>query len=445
MESKKTLIGVLLLVSGFAGVNICGTILYIQPESSKYIVLLLLIGFVLFLIGVNLSRKQIKSVHNRFERLNEYDQIFNETRSLDTIIKFKQSFQEFEDLNASFSKLMEKVENNKEMYLHFLQTILNHVNSSILIAEEEGGVEFMNASAIALMGSDKIQRLEDISAINETLAKHLITRDGPENKLVKVVIHDQLYELSIHQAEIEIGGTKKRLITIQNIASEMAQIEMSSWQKLIKVITHEIMNSLTPIVSISNSLKGNLENNVTEEDVKDIFEGINLIADRSEGLLNFVDNYRSLTHIPKPKFELVSIRELLKKIEYLLAPKFENYRVHFRMEIPTNDFKITADRSMLEQVIINLIINSIDATKGAIKPTIIIHAFKDLDSKKIRVMDNGAGIPADLMDKIFVPFYTSKKKGNGIGLAFCKYAMLVHKGVLLVKSKPSNTVFELKF
>ena len=128
MESKKTLIGVLLLVSGFAGVNICGTILYIQPESSKYIVLLLLIGFVLFLIGVNLSRKQIKSVHNRFERLNEYDQIFNETRSLDTIIKFKQSFQEFEDLNASFSKLMEKVENNKEMYLHFLQTILKNNN-----------------------------------------------------------------------------------------------------------------------------------------------------------------------------------------------------------------------------------------------------------------------------------------------------------------------------
>lgn len=445
MGSRNIIIGILALILGLTGISVVGTLISIHHKASENLILFLGISIVGFCFGLYYFRAYTLQIRDHFRRLYEYDEIFEKSVSINKIREFNESFKEFERLNSSFAKLMEKIESNSDSHLQFLQSILDHVNSIIIITSLDGEVAFINKAGLELLKLNEIHNLSDINDINKSLAENLINYHHGQNKLVKINLHNNLYELAIHHEDIQFTGNLKHLITIQNIGSEIAQKEMDSWQRLTKVITHEIMNSLTPITSISQSIKENLDEKLTKEDIEDLKEANDLVLSRSKGLLDFIENYRTLTHIPNPKFELIIVKDFFQSIQQLLSDKLNKDEVEFNIHFPDERFRIMADKYMLEQIIINLVVNAMDAGEGIEDFRIDIHAFEKDERKYIQVIDNGAGIPEEIMDKIFIPFYTSKDKGTGVGLAFSKYVMLIHKGNIHVESEPRMTKFELRF
>ena len=245
------------------------------------------------------------------------------------------------------------------------------------------------------------------------------------------------------------------MVSLQNIHTELEAKEMDSWQKLIRVLTHEIMNSITPIVSLSSTVRGllideekvKLKKEIDPDDVESAQSALSTIERRSRGLLNFVEVYRNLTRIPKPSFRHFDVGELFNNIRLLLEPKVEEQRINCTYKVVPPGLKLTADPDLIEQVLINLVINSIHAVRDVKEPRIdIVATSESLNRINILVSDNGYGIKPDNLEQIFVPFFTSKKEGSGIGLSLAREIMRLHKGNITVKSRPLvETRFTLHF
>jgi signal transduction histidine kinase len=251
-------------------------------------------------------------------------------------------------------------------------------------------------------------------------------------------------------------GEDYTLVAFQDIHAELEEKEIESWQKLIRVLTHEIMNSITPISSLASTVNTMLIDDngekplireLDESDVESIKQALDTVQNRSQGLLNFVDIYRNLTRIPKPNFRYFPISECFDRVEQLLKPKIESHNIVCSRKVFPQDLMLTADPDLLDQVIINLVLNSIDAVKNAVNSKISLVAYSNQNNKiTIEVQDNGTGIKQDIIDKIFFPFFTSKENGSGIGLSLSRQIMHLHKGSIWVKSKPGEgSVFTLTF
>jgi signal transduction histidine kinase len=278
-----------------------------------------------------------------------------------------------------------------------------------------------------------------------------------EKALVKIQDYDM--ELALHAAEFRLKNQKYILVSMQNIQSELQEKETEAWQTLIRVLTHEIMNSMTPITSMAatvldllNSLKTTSEkdNSANAEIITDIDDALKTIHKRSQGLTDFVTAYRNLTLIPKPKFKVFSIEELFVRLEKLLENRLTEKNIHFQWVVEPRTLELTADPGLIEQVLINLVINASEAMDGRQDPTgLQIKLTANLgDTGKIliRVADNGPGIEKEALSKVFIPFYSTKKKGSGIGLSLSRQIMKLHKGSIAVHSEPNvKTVFTLKF
>jgi signal transduction histidine kinase len=229
---------------------------------------------------------------------------------------------------------------------------------------------------------------------------------------------------------------------------------MEAWQNLIRVLTHEIMNSVAPISSLSSTanelLTGDSNNenrDLGTEVIKDVSVAVKTIERRSKGLMNFVDNYRKLTHIPKPDFEIFQVKTLFDRVKNLMKDQFEQKSINFKMQIDPESLELTADPILIEQVLINLCKNSVEAILEKNNPSIALLGKTDgRGNPVIQVIDNGEGIRGDVVGKIFIPFFTTKKEGSGIGLSLSKQIMRSHGGTLSVSSKPDvETVFSLRF
>jgi signal transduction histidine kinase len=229
---------------------------------------------------------------------------------------------------------------------------------------------------------------------------------------------------------------------------------MMSWQNLIRVLTHEIMNSITPIASLASTAFGLLKDNqdcevpeTVNEVMVDVRDAVNTIEKRSKGLLTFIENYRELTRIPKPDFKIVPVRDLFERVEHLMKDQIELKSIDFSMKIDPKSLEITADPGLIEQVLINLCKNALEAVDGISDPKIKVKAVTDgRGNPVIKVADNGKGITAEVAEKIFIPFFTTKQQGSGIGLSLSRQIMRQHKGTLGVSSTPNEkTVFKLRF
>ena len=246
-------------------------------------------------------------------------------------------------------------------------------------------------------------------------------------------------------------GKKYKLIAFQNVNEALDETESKAWQKLLSVMTHEIMNSIAPISSLANTLKGRLQQSLLEPGnpvaVEDLEVGIETIKRRSEGLLKFAETYRNLNKITQLKLKNVYARELFANLHQLMQPTFEQKNIDLEIILRDTDLSFEADPSLIEQVLINLMVNAIEAVKEQENPKIILSADSNEKRKAIlRVADNGSGMPEEVMDKIFIPFFSTKKSGSGIGLSLCKQIMMLHKGNIQVQSvEGRGTVFSLHF
>lgn len=364
----------------------------------------------------------------------------------------------FDELNQAFTEVInefKKTRTSKEEHFNYLQTVVQHISIGIIVFRRDGKVDVFNNAAKRMLKISNPRFIRELEAIDKPFAEYLMKMKAGDSDLFKLFAENELLQLAIRSTEFRMRDEDYVLVSLQNIHSELEAKEMESWQKLIRVLTHEIMNSITPIVSLSSTVKGmlideeqnELRHDIDEEDVDSARTALETIEKRSEGLLNFVQIYRNLTRIPKPNFRYFDLKELLDRVHKLLEPKIKEQKVTFRVSVIPADLKLTADSDLIEQVLINLLINSLHAVREVDKPRISILATMGVNNRvTLSVSDNGYGIKPDVMEQIFIPFFTSKKEGSGIGLSLSREIMRLHKGSISVKSKPfSDTTFLLQF
>lgn len=365
----------------------------------------------------------------------------------------------FDELNNAFNEVIQefrKYRSEREEHLNYLFTVIQHVSIGIIAFKEEGIIDQYNQAVIKLFKIKQIKHLNDLKSVKSDLPEQLLNMKAGDKILVKLFIDDEILQIAVNATQFRMRGQEFTLISLQNIHNELEEKEIESWQKLIRVLTHEIMNSITPISSLAGTVKDILMQEATEggvrlkeldeDDVESVNNALNTIARRSQGLLNFVEVYRNLTRIPKPNFRYFKVSDLFENAKLLMRPHTEKLSIECHCIVQPEDIMITADPDLIDQVIINLLLNAVDAVKDSENPKIVLMATVVNGRIKIEVKDNGTGIKPDIMDKIFMPFFTSKSHGSGIGLSLSRQIMHLHKGAISVKSKPDEgTIFTLTF
>jgi len=244
------------------------------------------------------------------------------------------------------------------------------------------------------------------------------------------------------------------LVSLQNIQEELEEKEMEAWQNLIRVLTHEIMNSITPISSMTSTLlevlskdDNQIKDKIEPEKFEEIVDALETIHKRSQGLMNFVSAYRNMTLIPKPEFRPLPVRGLFKRVEGLMNHKLTHSGIAFKWHVDPESLELAADPGLMEQVMINLILNAIDAVNGRDDPSITLSAFMSAEGKiAITVEDNGSGIVEEALERIFIPFFTTKKQGSGIGLSLSRQILRMHRATIRAHSEINKgALFTLKF
>jgi len=363
-------------------------------------------------------------------------------------------------LNQEFNKVVKKfqiIRKEKEAEYQYLKNIVQHVGIGLITFKKDSGeVQIINTAAKKLLEISKIENIRELKPTSDHLVDIFSRLKTGGRDLVKLEIGGEIIQLAVYAIELTLTGNEYKLVSIQNIQNELEEKEMEAWQNLVRVLTHEIMNSITPIQSLAatvqDELNAQLANNQTikgipDEEIEDIHIAVQTIQKRSEGLIRFVQDFRNLTRTPKPKITTNKIRELLDQIVVLMQNEIDKNGITLSVEVIPEDITFNVDKELIEQVLINLVKNAVQSFDEQDKKTIQLKAFKtDKGRPIISVIDNGSGIDEEALQKIFIPFFTTKKKGSGIGLSLSRQIMRQHQGTLSVKSKPDiGTEFSLKF
>jgi len=360
------------------------------------------------------------------------------------------------DLNKAFEQLtavVKSLRDEAQINYQYLQTIVNQINTAIICVNSSNRIVLTNESLRNIFEKKVLNNLNSLEIKNTNLPDILRNLKLGEKKLIKIRKNDKLLHYSIQLAEFKLTSEKFKLFTFQDVQSELEQNEIESWQKLTRVMSHEIMNSAIPISNLSGVVykrlfddSDNIATQFDKEEEDDIKEGLQTIESRSKGLVNFIQATRNFTKMPTPRLEHVNVGQLIKKSESLLKSKLQDNNIITEVSLEDN-LNILADKALIEQVLINLMLNAIDVLKDCNDAKISIHAFKNSDNRvMISVEDNGAGIEEKDIENIFIPFYTTKKKGSGIGLSLARQIMFLHKGNITVQSKVGfGTKFVISF
>jgi signal transduction histidine kinase len=343
----------------------------------------------------------------------------------------------FNEINSTF-KLISR---ERETQYHYLQKILEIVDTGILSYElETGETGWINEAFKRIIGIPYVKTIASLEKREEALYKELTEVKPGESKVITITRNQQLIKVLITASLMRSDDKVYKLIAFQNVSEALDETESKAWQKLLSVMTHEIMNSVAPISSLADTLKNRLQspeivNSSMGGQLEDLELGIDTIKRRSEGLLKFTESYRNLNKITKLDLKKIMVRDIFENLSSLMHPSME--KKHIELEIVLRDpaLAIEADINLLEQVMINLLVNAIEAVKDREHPRITLSAETQQNNRTVvKVSDNGSGIPTELLDKIFIPFFSTRKTGSGIGLSLCKQIMLLHKGNIQVQS-----------
>ncbi len=405
---------------------------------------------------------QISSMFQYIQKTNRYLTTF-----LDSIrySDFSRSFK-IEGLGTSYDGLKEafnnvigdfqKIRSEKEEHYFYLQNVIQHIGISLIAYRKDGTVEIINNSAKKMFQVSRLKNIENLKIFSSDLVKTLKKMKPGERTLIRTSDEDQMLQLAVYATEFKLRNRSITLVSIQNIQSELEEQEMAAWQKLISVLTHEMMNSITPIASLSATVTkllkdidttDNIPQEIDDETVEDIRKSMMTINKRSTGLIRFVESYRDLTKIPKPEFEIVPVKNIFDNVKLLMEEELQKNNVSCKISIIPETLEVTADQQQIEQVLLNLLKNSQHALEGQENGKIELNAFLDKRGKvAIQVVDNGPGILEDVIDKIFIPFFTTKASGSGIGLSLSRQIMRFHGGTITANSELNvKTEFILKF
>ena len=362
----------------------------------------------------------------------------------------------FDELNAAFSNVIKRfrdLRQDREENYRYLQTVVQHVGIGLIAFDENGDVELINNAARRLFHTATVRNIDKLKTFSVDLVERLRVAQPGQQQLVTVRNTNDVLQLSIYTTRLHLRFRHITLASFQNISSELSAREMDAWQNLIRVLTHEIRNSLTPISSLAATVEDMVtvarpvDNAAGGDGDKDVREALGTIRQRCDGLLNFVDSYRRLTRLPKPTFRPLRVSELLHDTAQLVMPEITAHGIQLACSVEPENLELVADRQLVEQVLLNLLHNAVEALAEPPVGAITMMAFATADGHvAISVTDNGPGIVPDALEQIFVPFYTTKKGGSGIGLSLSRQIMRLHRGTLTVRSTPDRqTTFTLLF
>lgn len=395
------------------------------------ILILLLIAIILILLRLLLKYSGEFNQFVNSVRYRDFSRHYSVTGGFSGNRKMHRGFNIIQDTFKTIAK-------EKETQYQYLQTVLEMVDTGILAYESgTGNVMWMNDALKGLLGIPYLKTIESLLRRDPGLYTCLVELQPGQRTIIPVRHDKEIIKVVLSATMFVTGEIPYKLVVFQNVNEALDETESKAWQKLLSVMTHEIMNSVAPISSLANTLHSRIRELPDDGTgkVSDIELGIETIRSRSEGLLRFAEVYRNLYKVTTGKFKLVRLSEVFGNIHRLMEPKLGQLNISTEIIMKEPLLEVNIDQGLIEQVLINLILNAIDAVKDTPDPRIVLTAYTDNDSRPIiRVADNGTGIPNDLLDKIFIPFFSTKKHGNGIGLPLCKQIMQVHKGTISVQS-----------
>ena len=355
----------------------------------------------------------------------------------------------FNEINTTFKVISKE----KETQYQYLQKILELVDTGILSYEEQtGDVVWMNESLKKMMQLPYLKTIHSLERRDRELYKEVLTLKPGISKIASAHFEKTSFKILLSATAFQTEGKVYKLVAFQNVNEALDETESKAWQKLLSVMTHEIMNSVAPISSLADTLKHRLQQSVTSLNddsgsLDDLELGIDTIKRRSEGLLKFAETYRNLNKITTLNLKKVYVRELFGNLLQLMQPTLEQKDIELETILKDTDLQLEVDVNLVEQVLINLVVNAIEAIKDSPAPKIVLSAYVASNFRSIiKIADNGNGMPPELLDKIFVPFFSTKKNGSGIGLSLCKQIMMLHRGNVQVQSvEGEGTAFLLQF
>jgi nitrogen fixation/metabolism regulation signal transduction histidine kinase len=421
--------------------------------SGQSLTLILLCFFFVVILIINLI-KYLNSTNRKISYFLESVQNEDSMLSFPTNISDKPIREIYQGLNKVNKQIQQlKIEGRQQE--QYFQTLLEHVATGIVTFNTKGFVLHANSAAKKMLGVDVLTHINQLERVNRNLFQAIKNIKPFEQKLVSVTTERGIIQLSLKSTSFKAKENELMLLSIQDIRNELDEKELDSWMKLIRVLMHEIMNSIAPITSLSESLckfftidgRPALPEEVTEATIETTLRGLNVIKEQGNGLMLFVESYRKLTRLPKPDKIIFKMEDLVTRIKVLYASLENSEKVKLAVTISPPDMELFADENLISQVLINLTKNALQANEknqeGKIQISIGINSEHH---PEIRVTDNGPGIPDEILEQIFVPFFTTRENGSGIGLSLSRQIMRLHGGSLQVRSIPGKeTVFSMIF
>ncbi len=438
--------------------------IYLLPKILILLLCLILLAFaivnslyyLIFVAGI-LSHISFLNLYKfLLKRFTEFDDFFETVKYRDFSRRFVEELgpRDIRQLHKGFNEVngvIREINARKELHYLYLQKILEMVDIGIIAYNlETGAVIWTNDSIKNTLDMPTFKNISFVSRRKPDLYNKVFETNHSSETSVSIPVKNENLKVLISDTIFVIEDEAYKLIVLQNIDKTLDQNESEAWKKLLSVMTHEIMNSVAPIASLADTLQTQVRNTVSnpkEHSLKleDLEAGINSIKKRSEGLVKFATTYRSLNKVTQLHKEKVLVRELFLNIQHLMQPSIQDKNINISYLLGNQDMEIEIDSYLIEQVLINLILNAIDACKNKADAKIVIAAESGVNTI-IKVQDNGSGIPDEIIENIFVPFFTTKKNGSGIGLSLCKQIMLLHKGKVQLYSKENKgTVVSLIF
>lgn len=391
--------------------------------------------------------------------LRELKLFLSAFQHLDTSIRFSEHEKDpdFSGLHQEFNRIVNSfaiAREERQIQQLYLQSAIENIKVGIIAFDASGEVKLINQAGKDLLGITVLRNVNQLASVDQAMVEKLRGIKPGQEMLVKIKKDKEILPISLRATQFLIKQKSLiTLISLQSIKAEIATTEMEAWQKLIQVLRHEIMNSLGSINLLAGSMiklqhqSKILEKNeaIFSELHQDLNDGLIAIQNRSSGLINFVQKYRKVSNIPAPEFSLFSLKDFMQNMYQLVKVQVEKSQVNYEWKIVPEDLQLFSDKKLLEQVMLNLVNNSVEALKTVQQKRILIEWVRDDSQVTCRISDNGTGIEKQNLERIFIPFFTTKKQGSGIGLAVSSRIMNQLQGDISVSSGDNSTIFKLSF
>ncbi|MGY3053092.1 two-component system nitrogen regulation sensor histidine kinase NtrY [Pedobacter sp. UYEF25] len=417
--------------------------------TGKYIYLILVLPVLIFqLVDIfNFHLKAQREVEQFVESVHyrDFSRYFNVKQAPSELQPLRQGFN---DINSTFKVISRE----RETQFVYLQKILELVDTGILSYKiSSGEVVWLNETLKNLLGVPYLKTISSLQKRAPGIFDACIAIKAGEHKIITISKESSTIKVVIAATAFQTDGEVFKLIAFQNVNEALDETEANAWQKLLSVMTHEIMNSIAPISSLASTLKrtiqeASLHKQNIDGKLEDLELGIETIERRSNGLLKFAETYRNLNKITEPNTKKIRVLDLFQNLEDLMEPTFQQKSIELDIILKDPQIVIDADIHLIEQVLINLLVNAVEAIKEVENPKITLSAYHESNKTIVKISDNGGGILPEIMEQIFIPFFSTRKTGSGIGLSLSKQIMLLHKGSIQVKSEMEvGTAFMLVF